>query len=192
MVRNKWIFILFGLLYFLITGSVQAQTKIGVGVALFDIQQILMEGAGSTITVPVITSSTFRIEPELGYYSMTREHTFNGITTKDNTRALSIGAGIFLQKVYSEFTLYYGGRIGYISQKQTEEVTDEPTNESSNSGLYVAPAIGGEHNFSEHFSIGAEAELYYTPLTNEVTGRAYDEDISLLNLRGLVFFRFYF
>jgi hypothetical protein len=184
----------------LLTGTALAQSssKMGVGIAILDLQKLFelfsSDGVGSntTITVPLITSPTFRIEPELGYFSYTTEYTEQDITTESTGSAWNIGAGLFLQKVYNEFTLYYGGRIGYLSQKTLTEETDQPDDEETTSGLYLSPAIGGEHNFSGHFSIGAEAQIVYASLTNEEDGRPFDVDVTLFNTRALVFFRFYF
>jgi hypothetical protein len=175
----------------------QESTKIGVGIAVIDMQKLFeanMSGGGGTyssITVPIIISPTFRIEPEVGFFSASQEATVSGTTSEQTASSWTIGAGIFPQKVFSTFTLYYGGRVGYISQKTTSEAGSSKDEETT-SGFYVAPAIGGEHNFSDHFSIGAEAQLVFAWLTNEEDDRDYDVDISLSDTRGLVFFRYYF
>jgi hypothetical protein len=184
---------------FLIAGMSFAQEgkKTGIGIAVIDMQKLFeanMSGAGGTyssITVPIIISPTFRIEPEVGYFSASQEATANGTTVEQTASSWTIGTGIFPQKVFSDFTLYYGGRVGYISQKTTSEVGTNKDEETT-SGFYVAPAIGGEHNFSDHFSIGAEAQVVFAWMTNEEDDRDYDVDLSMFDTRGLVFFRFYF
>lgn len=148
-------------------------------------------GANATITVPYILSPGFRLEPEIGYFRVKQKAIIDGDEIAEIATSYTIGVGIFPQKVYEGFTLYYGGRIGYMSQKLRAE---EPgnTDEETSSGLYLAPAIGGEYHFSNHFSMGAEAQILYSTLTNEADGRTYDIDITLFNTRALVFFRFYF
>ena len=177
--------------------ATKADTKIGIGIAIIDMEKLfemnMAGGIGSyaTITIPIITSPSFRIEPEVGYGSYSQEYTVMSINVEQSVSMWRIGVGIFPQKMYGDFTLYYGGRIGYISQKQTEKVGSDK-NEETNSGFFLAPAIGGEHNFSDHFSIGAEAQFVYGSLTNEEDDRDVDIDISLFDTRGLIFFRFYF
>jgi len=177
--------------------ATKAETKIGIGIAIIDMEKLfefnMSQGlaAYATITVPIITSPGFRIEPEIGYGSYSQDYTSNGTNYEGNVSSWRIGVGIFPQRMYGDFTLYYGGRIGYISQKQTSEVGSNKEEETT-SGFFIAPAIGGEHNFSDHFSIGAEAQVVYGSLKNEEDDRDFDVDISLFDTRGLIFFRFYF
>ena len=173
----------------------QEATKTGIGIAIIDLEKLFemntSGGVGATITVPIITSPGFRIEPEVGYFSASEKATVSGTTYEESVSSWRIGVGIFPQKMYEDFTLYYGGRVGYISQKQTSEGGSDKDEETT-TGFFLAPAIGGEHNFSDHFSIGAEAQVVYATLTNEEDDRDYDVDLSLFDTRGLIFFRFYF
>ncbi|MCK4558614.1 MAG: outer membrane beta-barrel protein [Calditrichia bacterium] len=173
----------------------QEATKTGIGIAIIDLEKLFemntSVGVGATITVPIITSPGFRIEPEVGYFSASEKATISGTTYEESVSSWRIGVGIFPQKMYEDFTLYYGGRVGYISQKQTSEGGGS-IDEETTTGFFIAPAIGGEHNFSDHFSIGAEAQIVYATLTNEEDDRDYDVDLSLFDTRGLIFFRFYF
>lgn len=175
----------------------QEGNKIGIGVAAVDVQKMfeadMTPGGGtySAITVPIILSPAFRLEPEIGYFNASQKASINGTTYEESVTSWTIGAGIFPQKEYEKFTIYYGGRVGYISQKATSEAGANK-NEETSSGFYIAPAIGGEHNFSDHFSIGAEAQFVYASMTNKDDNRSYDVDIALIDTRGLIFFRFYF
>jgi len=175
----------------------QEATKTGIGIAIIDLEKLFeMNASGAvgtyaTITVPIITSPSFRIEPEVGYFRASQEVTISGTTYEESESSWRIGVGIFPQKMYEDFTLYYGGRVGYISQKKTSEGGGSEDEETT-TGFFIAPAIGGEHNFSDHFSIGAEAQVVYASLTNEEDDRDYDVDLSLFDTRGLIFFRFYF
>ena len=189
----------FLLLLLLGTGFAQSSAKMGIGVAIIDFETLfqlaMSEGTGgtATITIPYIMSPTFRLEPEFGYTSGTQKlDGIEGSNWEATTSTMNIGIGIFPQKVYDTFTLYYGARVGYLTQKQTEEETDTDDYEATASGFYIAPAIGGEHNFNEHFSIGAEAQFVYTSLTSEEQGQDYEIKLTLMNTRALVFFRFYF
>jgi hypothetical protein len=195
---NRKLFIFLLILFCIASISLaQEGKKTGIGIAVIDVQKLFegnMSGTGGTysaITIPIILSPTFRLEPEVGYFSASQEASISGTKVEESITSWTIGAGIFPQKVYTDFTLYYGGRVGYISQKMTSEAGANKE-EDNTSGFYIAPAIGGEHNFSDHFSIGAEAQVVYASLTNEEDDREYDVDISLFDTRGLVFFRFYF
>jgi len=174
----------------------QEGSKTGIGIAIIDLQKLFEMStsngiANATITVPIIISPTFRIEPEVGYFNASQSADVDGTTYDQSATTWNIGVGILPQKVYETFTLYYGGRVGYLSQKMTEEAGVNKDEETT-TGFYIAPTVGGEHNFSDHFSIGAEAQIVYGSLTNEDDDRDYDVDLSLLETRGLIYFRFYF
>ena len=197
MSTSKLVISLFILACFIGTSFAQSSNKTGIGVALIDLQKLFEfsasqgYGANATITVPFILSPGFRLEPEVGYFSASQKADINGTTYEESASSWSIGAGVFPQNVYGDFTLYYGGRVGYMSQTQTDEAGTSKE-EVTTSGFYIAPAIGGEHNFSDHFSIGAEAQIVYASMTNEEDDRDYDVDLTLIDTRALVFFRFYF
>ena len=175
----------------------QSSTKVGIGVAIIDMQQIfeaqLSDGGffSSTITIPIDVSPSFRLEPELGFGSSTDERTSGSSTFEQSSISWKIGVGLFGLKKYDIFTLYYGGRVGYLTQTLTEE---DGTNEDEmgTSGFYLAPAIGGEHYFSDHFSLGGEAQFVYTSVTTEPKDGNWEQNLSVINTRVLVFIRFFF
>ncbi len=174
----------------------QDGSKTGIGIAIIDLQKLFEMStsngiANASITVPIITSPSLRIEPEVGYFSATQSADISGTTYEETATTWNIGVGILPQKVYETFTLYYGGRVGYLSQKMTSE-SGFNKNEETTTGFYIAPTLGGEHNFSDHFSIGAEAQIVYGSLTNKEDDRDYDADLSMLETRALIYFRFYF
>jgi hypothetical protein len=175
----------------------QSKTQVGIGVAIVDLQKLFEMstsggvGANASITVPIITAPGFRIEPEVGYFSASSSADITGTTAEETATSWTIGVGIFPQTVFSDFTLYYGGRVGYLTQKLTQEFGTSKDEETT-SGFFIAPAIGGEYYFSDHFSIGAEALIVFATLTNEEDGRDYDVDLTLFQTRALIFFRFYF
>jgi hypothetical protein len=199
MLKNNLTIGVFLLLLLLGTSFAQSSGKIGIGVAIIDFETLfqlaMSEGAGGTasITIPYLMSPTFRLEPEFGYTSATQKlDGIAGYNWEASVSTMNIGVGIFPSKIFDAFTLYYGGRVGYLTQKQTEEETGVDDAEATSSGFYLAPAIGGEYNFSDHFSLGAEAQFVYASMTNEEQGQDYKLKLTLLNTRALVFFRFYF
>jgi hypothetical protein len=72
---NRKLFVFF-LILLCIAGISFAQdgNKTGIGVAIIDLEKLfevnMSNGAGTyaTITIPIITSPGFRIEPEVGYF----------------------------------------------------------------------------------------------------------------------------
>ncbi len=198
MLKGKLIFSIIILVCFFGSSFSQSATKVGVGVAIIDLQQLFTMsmtdgvGANATITVPIIVSPAFRLEPEAGYFSASSKVDYEGGTYKEKATSYTFGVGLFGQTNKNGFSLYFGGRVGYMTQKQTEEETGYDDEEETVSGFYVAPAIGGERNLSDYFSLGAEAQIVYASMKNEVQGRDYDIDLSLISTRALVFFRFYF
>ena len=170
------------------------ETRFGVGVALIDLQQIFeasTQQANAVVTVPIILASGLRIEPELGLFATSQSADIGGTTVEQTTRSWNIGVGVFPQNIIGKFSLYYGGRVGYISKRLTDD-DGVTVDEETTTGFYIAPGLGGEHHFSDHFSIGAEVMLVYASLTNEEDGRDFDIDLTVINTRTLVFFRFYF
>lgn len=198
MLKGKLIFSIIILVCFFGSSFSQSSTKVGVGVAIIDLQQLFTMsmtdavGANATITVPIIVSPAFRLEPEAGIFSASQKVDFEGGTYEQKATSWTVGVGLLGQTVDDGFTLYFGGRVGYITQKQTEEETGLPDEEETVSGFYVAPTIGGERNLSDHFSLGAEAQVVYASMKNEMEDRGYDIDLTLINTRALIFFRFYF
>ncbi len=196
MLVKKMIIVVLLLVCFLGTGFAQESKKVGIGVALFDLMQLFETvmsdgiGANATIVVPVFMSANFRLEPEIGYFTATQEET-NGDTETSTATSWRIGVGIFPQKTYDDFILYYGGRVGYLSQSEKYE-EGTYNYEENTSGFFIAPAIGGEHFFSDHFSIGGEAQLVYATLDGDNNQNDDKISLNLFNTRVLAFFRFYF
>jgi len=197
MLQKKMFMSIFILICFFGFSFAQSSTKVGIGVAIIDMQQIfeaqISEGGffSSTITVPIDVSPSFRLEPELGFASSTDERTSGSFTFEESTISWKIGVGLFGLKKYDIFTLYYGGRVGYLTQTLTEDDgTDK--DELGSSGFYLAPALGGEHYFSDHFSLGGEAQFVYTSVATEPKDGNWEQNLSVINTRVLVFIRFFF
>lgn len=195
MLKNKMVITIFLSICFFSSSFAQSSTKFGVGIALMDIQQLwetaISDGWNTTITFPIETSPNFRLEPEIGYNSATQEN--DNPTREQKVTDFRIGLGVFPQKTYEDFTLYYGVRVGYISQTQTSTISElNVDDEETTSGFFIAPALGGEHNFSNHFSIGGEAQLVYSSLDGERKDSDSKSNLSYFNTRALIFFRFYF
>lgn len=150
-----------------VPGSALA-AEVGLGVSI--------KSSDSTIYVPINVSESFRIEPMLQYVNETSEDrllpdTPYTIAASYDTTQWIVGAGLFgVTKLADSASVYYGGRIGYQSVKNeiayTGSLPPGYTRPASSSdeydGYLLAPTVGLEYHFSEHFSIGGEAALTYT------------------------------
>ena len=163
-------------------GQATDDTKIGAGV-FFEATESGVDGAfggNVTVTVPVLLPSV-RLEPQVGYSQVSRSETGED----DETDAvLEIGGGVFKTlRTYENTAIYAGGRIGLVQRSQSSGNTT-----LSETGFFVGPAVGGEYDLGEHFSLGAEAGLFYRGLPTPT-----EEDLSVSTVRtsGRAFVRVY-
>lgn len=162
-------------------GQSTDDTKIGAGV-FFEATESAVDGAGGnvTVTVPILLPSV-RLEPQLGYRQVTRSET--GEDDETDT-IFEIGGGAFKTlRTYESGDIYAGGRIGLIQRSQSSGNTT-----LSETGFFIGPAFGGEYNLGEHFSLGAEAGLFYRGIPTPT-----EEDLSVSTVRtsGRAFVRVY-
>lgn len=108
------------------------QNKFGLGVSLFNLSEYLNESSfGNSIYLTINTKNNFRLEPTIGF------------SFSKNQSKYVLGLGVFKLKDLSNLKLITGIRLGL-----------------SNDNIYViAPTLGGEYYFNEHFSIGSEIQL---------------------------------
>jgi len=104
-----------------------------------------------------------RIEPSLGYYSVSNESESNSITT--------LGVGYLADKIQSNnFLTYWGGRFSVnMFSEDAEDI------------ISISPVCGAEYSFSDNFSIGGETRFNYT----------MNDELSTMDISSHLFFRFY-
>jgi hypothetical protein len=165
----------------MLASPVLSQTKIGIGVGLNSGSTpiILFQSSSSsgivpfyaslpiTIQVPIVLSG-FRIEPEFGLFSTSSSSTTGNNVNEDAFSAMRFAAGLYYGKSLSEnANLYVGPRLGMLLLSTTSKNVDTlfsggqetRTSESSSSNILLEAVIGGEYMLSQHFSLGAEAQL---------------------------------
>ena len=77
--------------------TTKTETKIGIGIAIIDMEKLFEVSMGTgmgmfaMITVPIITSPGFRIEPEVGYFSFSQDYTTGGTTREQSLSSWRIG-----------------------------------------------------------------------------------------------------
>ena len=190
--------IVIGLLCFLMSVQVQAQTKskrIGLGVSLGK-EMFADEGLSLTMLdfpslyVPIV-SPTFRFEPEIGFIQFSNSDDYSEYTYN----LLLLGVGIFKQTQKGQTNLYYGLRAGMSWSSYHYEYEDDwyygdDEDTESKTDFYFGPAVGGEYCFTEHLSLGGEIQF------NVILFGSYDEDddesVTLLKTKPLIFVRWYF
>jgi hypothetical protein len=155
-------------------------TKIGAGVFFEAADSNVGVDGNVTVTVPILLPS-IRLEPQIGYGLTSRSVT--GEDDETDT-ILEIGGGVFKTlRTYDSASIYAGGRIGLVHRSQT---TGNVT--LSETGFFVGPAFGGEYNLGDHFSLGAEAGLFYRGIP---TPEQEDLSLSTIRTNGRVFVRVY-
>jgi hypothetical protein len=186
----------------LLAAPAQAQpegTKFGIGVSL--IQSVIAPDfeelqfgtvALSNIYVPIIIGSSFKLEPEIGFYRLSEEEdTFEGTLTQWR---FGLGAFYYLPAAAS-VRVYVGPRVGLqLTSLSAEEDVDLEFGETD---FVFGLALGGEYFFSDHFSLGGEVQLNYVSLGEpdvEVDGVDQDFDLSrnFISNNGLILMRWYF
>ena len=131
------------------------QRKFGIGVSLFNLSEYLNESSyGNSIYLTINTKNNFRIEPTFGF------------TFSKSQNKYILGLGAFKYKDISNLRIVTGIRLGL----------------SDGNIFAIAPSLGGEYYFNDHFSIGSEVQL---------RGTIESGDFTFLT-NTLVLARFYF
>jgi hypothetical protein len=108
------------------------QRKFGIGVSLFNLSEYLNESSfGNSIYLTLNTKGNFRFESTFGF-----------VFSKSQSK-YSLGLGAFKFKDLSDFRILSGIRLGL----------------SDGNVIAIAPSLGGEYYFNDHFSIGSEIQL---------------------------------
>jgi hypothetical protein len=111
------------------------QRNFGIGVSLFNLSEYLNESSfGNSIYLTINTKSNFRLEPTFGF-----------IFSKSQSKYV-MGLGAFKFKDFSNLRMLTGIRLGF----------------SDGNVFTIAPSLGGEYYFSDHFSVGSEVQLRVT------------------------------
>ncbi len=200
------------LMFFLVTSNLmyaqeeksQNGVRVGVGVTLSDIKELLVmlaggEGEIPNFYIPIDLSPSVRITPEIGYFQSTQEHNTEYKSDylsekceyETKTSVYQIGLGIFKKMSKKNIDLYSGIRGGFIHSAvknkgnstyvhdyygyQDTEI-ERYDNKETTSGFYIGPTIGGEYFLSNHFSLGAEVQVkYYSTNTKEEDNENSDD-----------------
>jgi hypothetical protein len=206
MKRNSLIPLL-GTIFLLVAELLHAQeqqpdkrTQVGIGITIGkeftvsgeDGSFIFLPVGFTNIYVPILIRSKFRIEPELGWFRSSQ----SGDITEYSFTSFRYGLGIFSATQKQKMHLYYGLRLGInrtsISYKSAEFfLSNEGT---SKTDFFIGPSLGGEYFFSDHFTLGGEAQLNYISIGQFDGDRSPSNEVSesAWATRTLLFLRWYF
>ena len=176
----------------------QDSRRIGIGVAIGDAALIVATAALRTredragapeVLVPIQLTNRLRLEPEIGFFHDSHREPFDNHLT-----AFVVGVGVLPQILQQNFRLYYGIRVGYLRTRE-EEVHEvfrggTETETQTVDGFFVAPTVGGEHLFSNRFSLGGEVQVRHTSVKGDHEGDSIKTSVA--TARALVITRFYF
>lgn len=180
------------------TASAQSTRSVGIGISLNSsgLTTSLLDDVDAVLS-PVniylpITLPNVRIEPEVGIFRLSESNE----STSYRQTGLQIGTGLFGTQMSDEMLFYFGGRVGLLLNSSSSEYDGEIADdfETSQTNLYLAPALGAEYYFGDYFSLGGEAQLMYLRAGNQqIDGEDVEEDTdgSLIRSRALIFVRWH-
>ena len=198
--RKACLVLLLGIALFLVPNLVDAQekgTRVGVGVSMgreiiyVYWQSIVTMSDYPSFYLPLYITSRFRIEPEFGFWRYSYSEDVDRYE-KSKYTVFSLGCGIFPASKMGKVQIYYGARFVYIHFSRRAEVSHngKVVFDQSKTDFSIGPAIGGEYFFSDHLSLGGEAQLNYISIGQFVDDDEISE--SLISSKTLVFVRWYF
>lgn len=176
---------------------------VGIGVALNPVAIVVnntdmfLPVGLMNIYVPLQISPHLRVEPECGILSIRDNTTGNNAIQQQTWQYVRFGTGVFYTwQPIASTQLYTGVRGGLLRHTTARETTNDiiPKRESAQWSYYTGLCLGGEYYFSPHFSLGAEAQLYYVYIGNRnSTPLAQGEAVrSILTNNATVCVRLYF
>lgn len=170
-----------GMLVFAGTAQAQKPGVLGIGVAIgpADLAPSSEESLPTATIMFPMNFGAFRLEPVLGIVRGSLE--FGG--DEESISQITLGVGAYFQSWTTDNFLLYGGpRLGIIRNSMSFESSPDPEESVTSTDKFLGAAIGGEHFFSKHFSLGAEARL-----THYIAGEPeYDPDFPAPDFSGSV------
>jgi hypothetical protein len=148
----------------------------------------LQSGLNLSVNLPYL-----KIEPEFTWdrYSM---QTSRGAGEKDIVTVLQGGIGVFGRSSRQVSSgVYYGGRAEFGREARVREF-DGLERKDTIIHFFVGPAIGAEYFLGRQFSLGVEGQFlfgYYFDYPGGYGENSFTADFSVLESRGLLFFRLY-
>ncbi len=183
--------------------SEPSPSLVGVGVGLEPLQlgNVTLGLQNAALVTPVAlylplqVLPALRIEPSLGLFHTSRTRS-NGATSSSSATSLGVGALWFFRPI-APTGLYAGGRLGLLFSGRTDVSDAGSVTELSENDLTLAPVLGGEHAFSQRFTLGAELQLPITAYGDQTTktsagSAAPNRGLSSFSTNAVLFLRYFF
>ena len=147
--------------------------------------------------LPIIAGPHLKLEPEFGIWHTSSSTSYGGSSWSSSGAILRVGAGVFrLLRVGGGTALYVGPRVAMVRNSDSQ-TSSASTTSSHQTNWSFGLAIGGEHFFSPHFSLGGEVQLNYISVgkqevePNPNPGTTPSTDEHMITNNGLIFIRLY-
>lgn len=186
--------------------AAQAQVPahaIGIGVSL-NPSALFMSDNESTLMLPIgfgniyvpIIAGPLKIEPEVGIWRTSSSSSGTDYSSSSTGTLLRVGAGVFhLVQVGGGTALYVGPRVAMVRTSSSSTYSGGTPSSSHQTSWSLGLAIGGEHFFSPHFSLGGEVQLNYITIGDEEhepsTPSTSSYSNHVISNNGLIFIRLY-
>jgi len=148
--------------------------------------------SGNSFLISINTSNNFRIEPELGYY------TIKDSASNQTVSALKYGLSLYGMFQKGNVNFSFGGRLSAASFKDESSGNGiiSPSN-ITGSVIEYGPIIGAEYYVNRHFSFGANFGLMISSATtrnniSNINGSNNPENISYTYTTTGLSVRFYY
>lgn len=189
--------------------STKSLVKWGIGISsstLFLSTYPSPESNNTALSFPICIYSHFKVEPYFGFSrsrekSKTEPPVTTTIITGREYQVTTLGIGIFYGKPIKRTKLHFGGKIGYIISRWENKYrysTSLSETEDKGKGYLFSPIIGGEYFFSDHFSLGGEANFQWSSLDidrkerSDSSEQKYSLTLKEFRTIGIIYIRIYF
>jgi hypothetical protein len=180
--------------------------RVGIGVTVNPTTVLADESLGflplgvTNFVLPIRMSGRVTLEPEFGVFRFSEDETSaGGFETETTLSNYRVGVGLLFNLADRAALIpYVGPRAGLVLTSLEESSTfggTTTTTSQDQTGFYFGGALGAQHFFTRHFSLGGEVQLLYTTISYDETasgGTPPDRSQSLISTNGLVMLRWYF
>lgn len=188
-------------------GAQETKSKFGLG-ATFNPGALSIPGEAETVLTQAgfnnvlmpIRGQGFTFEAEFGLLRSTTERQVQtgpttSITVKNKISNKRLGVGVLKHLARRDnLEPYFAPRVGFIFAS-AEEPQGGSNTKTSSSNFYATGGAGAQYFFSDHFTLGGEAQLTYTKLGKpKVTGTTFPppSEGSAITTLGVIAIRWYY
>lgn len=189
--------ILTGLSFIVLISTALGQSKFGISIPFdggFSVIEDDILGFPISFVAPRITiqSDARKIEFGIGFFRANSKNDFPDFAFESTFTSLNLHVGVSKVTKIDDSAIYIGGQIGVIrisSSSSSSFSFGSESNEESINHWFLGPILGGEHFFSEHVSLGGEAQFNYIKIGQDEDSNSSG---SLISTNVVLLFRFYF